>query len=329
MRDFIGYGLSEEGPNKNVLNIMRVLVEDKDSTIYIPYSYMTEKTNKEKDPKLHFLPKESGRPLKIVDIQGHKDRFNLSVKCLVDVKVEDGEENNIHFVDKKVWRNYNIIRDGQLIIDHIVANLSESAYNELKAAGGILFIGEREITNGFPYDSSIIYTIKFNGLPLVSCNWARPNALGFNESLLKLQRLSEDIKQGKKYIKENISFIDSEPEDPSIYKENVTYNSNKVGKTVDCVTYSILENPGYKIPKYEAKQTVVNDVKKMEEEVKDLKFRCFCIKWALETAVKKNSYNWSELYQKRAGSSKFYQEAIVNIDGIDYRIERCQYTTNI
>ena len=129
MRDFIGYGLSDEGPNKNVVNIIRVLVEAKDSIIYIPYSYMTEKTNKQKDPKLHFLPKESGRPLQIIDIQGHKERFNLSVKCLVDVKVEEGEESATQLVDKKVWRNYNIIRDGDLVIDHLIAKLSRYSTN--------------------------------------------------------------------------------------------------------------------------------------------------------------------------------------------------------
>ena len=333
MRDFIGYGLADEGPNKNVLNIIRVLVEDKDSTIYIPYDYMTEKTNKERDPKLHFLPKESGRPLQVVDVQGNKERFNLSVKCLVDVKVEvaenEGTENEvINLVDKKVWRNYNIFRDGELVIDHIVAKLSENAFNELKAAGGILYLGDKELTNGFPYDATMIYTIRFNGLPLVSCNWARPNALNFHEMLLKSQRLAEQIKQGKKYIKENIAFV-NEPEDDTIYKENVSYNNNKVGKEVPCVTYTIVENPGYKVPKFEASQTVVKDVDRMKKEQNDLDFKCFCIKWALETSVKKNSYTWGDLYQKRKNSSKYYQETIVDIDGVSYRLERCQYNKAI
>ena len=143
-----------------------------------------------------------------------------------------------------------------------------------------------------------------------------------------MQHISQDVKQGKRYIKENnipsVTNLDSD-----IYKEQVTYNHNKLGKTVNCVTYSILENPGYKIPKYEAKQTVVEDIKELEKTLKDLNFRCFCIKWALETSIKKNSYDWSELYQKRPGSSKYYQEAIVNIDEVEYRIERRQYTTII
>ena len=96
-------------------------------------------------------------------------------KYLLVAENEGTENEVIKLVDKKVWRNYNIFRDGELVIDHIVAKLSENAFNELKAAGGILYLGDKELTNGFPYDATMIYTIKFNGLPLVSCNWARPN----------------------------------------------------------------------------------------------------------------------------------------------------------
>lgn len=330
MRDFIGYGLGEQGPNKNVINIIRVLVEDPKSRIFIPFSYAVERENKNNDPKVHFPPKVSGRPLEIVDVQGHNERFNLSVKCLAPVKVEvETEDGQIHLEDKKVWRNYNIIRDGELVIDHIVAQLSKQSFDDLRAAGGILYLGEdMEISDNFVYDENTYYSVKLTDIPLVSTNWARPNALKFHNMLLQVSGLTDCIKSAKKYLKENDMPLKSAKPDPSIYTEQCTYSSSgKLGKIVPCVTYEILGNPNTKA--YSVNGMTTEKFEKYEKNLKDLKFRCFCIKWALETAHKKNSYSWSEVYQKRSGSSKYYQEAVVDIDSEAYRLQRCYFEKEI
>jgi len=334
MRDFIGAGLSDTKPNKNVINIIRVLVEDKDSTVYIPYSYVKDRPGKGKDPRVHFPPKDAGRPMTVVDIVGHQERFNFSVQCLVDVKVEYEDNGMITLADRRVWRNYHIIRDGELVVDHVVATLSKSAYEDLKEAGGILYLGDKELTNGFAYDSSVVYTVRFNGIPLVSSNWARPNALSLHSMLKDEAEVSEELKQAKKILKESEEVEPDENDSFSdIYKEAVEDYGESAGKEVNCVVYTVLTNPGYKSPKYTPlyEGAIKKDVKDMKIRQKDLRFRCACIKWAMESAAsnRRSPYNWSDLYQKKAGSSRYYQETLVEIDDVKHRLERCEFKKTV
>lgn len=333
MRDFIGTGIAEAGPNKNVINILRVLVEDENSTVYIPYNYIAEKQDRSKDPRVKFPAKESGRPMQIVDIQGHKERFNFSVNCLVDVKVQypenPGPNDEIEFVDKKIWRTYSIVRDGELAVNTIVAKLSEQSYKDLRDAGDILYIGDTLVTENMKYDPDMIYNVNLTGLPVVSYNWARPDALGFAEMLYEQQRLSAKMTQIKKYLKEN-NIKTSSDSDNNIYTEAISdYSSTSSGKTVECVTYTVLNRPGFVEPKYESSSA--EDYHATNSKLKDLSFRCACIKWAIETAKsnRRSPYEWSEIYQKKSGSSKYYQETVVKIDGQDHLLERCVFSKTV
>lgn len=332
MRDFIGTGISETGPNKNVINILRVLVEDKNSTVYVPFNYAAERGDRSKDPRVHFPAKESGRPMQIMDIQGHKERFNFSVSCLVDVKVEypvsADPDAPMELRDKKIWRTYSIVRDGELVVEAVVAKLSESAYNELRDAGDILFLNDVLVTESLLYDSSAVYTIKLSGLPIVSSNWARPNALNFHKMLRESARLSSKLTVIKKYLKENN--VPTSEESSDIYTETVAdYSSSNSSKTVECVTYTISERPGYTAPKYSSFSA--EDYKTTNTQLKDMAFKCACIKWAIESAIshRRSPYEWSEAYQKMAGSSRYYQEAIVEIDGVSHLLERCVYEKKV
>lgn len=332
MRDFIGTGIAETGPNKNVINILRVLVEDRNSTVYIPYNYIAEKKDRSKDPRVKFPAKESGRPMQVVDIQGHKERFNFSVSCLVDVKVQypenPGPEDEITFQDKKIWRTYSIVRDGELVVDTIVAKLSEQSYNDLRDSGNILSIGDTIVTPNMKYDPEMIYNIKLAGLPIVSYNWARPDALGFADMLYEQQRLSSKMTQIKKYLKENN--IKTTTFDNNIYTESIQdYSNTSSGKTVECVTYTVLNRPGYVEPKYETSS--LEDYEATNTKLKDLSFRCACIKWAIETAKsnRRSPYEWSDVYQKKSGSSKYYQETVVKIEGQDHLLERCVFSKTV
>lgn len=337
MCEFIGTGLSV-GTNKNVVNILRSLVEDENCVAYVPYDYIAAKTGREKDPAVHYLPKEQGRPMQIIDMVAHKERFNFSVKCLVDVMVEVQEQGSTELKRMKVWRNYNVVRDGQLVMDHIAAKLSKEVWEDYRKCGDILWIGDaRPVNDTDTYDAEFAYTIRFtdlpNGdnettsLPIVSSNWARPNKLKFHNMLLEASRLREQVKQAKKVLKEN-NIPAKTFESSDVYKENVGYGGDKLGTTAQCVTYTILENPGYKTPKFESSDPA-EDLYRMNKRLADLDFRCACIKWALETSVKKNSYEWSDMFCKKAGSPRAYQEAIVDIDGTSYRLERCVYLANI
>ena len=325
MRDFIGAGIQDEGPNKNVINILRVLVEDKDSTVYVPLNYLAEKGGKGKDPRVIFPAIESGRPMEIKTIIGHKDRFNFSVQCLVDVKViYDNEDGSHEMRDKRVWRNYSIIRDGELVIDKLMAKLSENSYRDLVTAN-LLSLGDISITDSFKYDNTALYTINLEGLPLLSSNWARPNVLGFHKMLRDCERASNQLTQIKKLLTESATV-----KDDSIYSEEIqSYESSKYGKEVECVSYSIVENPGYKLPKFDGNADEAFSI--VKSSIADMKFKCCCIKWAIESAMshRRSPYDWSELYQKKSGSSRYYQETLVDIDGEKYRLERCEFKTQI
>ncbi len=325
MRDFIGSGIQDEGPNKNVINILRVILEDPNSVLYVPYAYVADRGERSKDPRVHFPPKESGRPMQVVDIMGHQERFNFSLQCLVDVKVEFEDDGVKHLEDKKVWRTYSIIRDGELVMDKLSAKLSENSYSDLVSAG-VLYMGDNKLDNSYVYDSDMVYSIYLKDMPLVSSNWARPNVLSFHKMLRDSERANNQLKQIKKILKES-GRSDNSDTRSDVYTENIdSYGSSSGDKTVECVTYTIVENPGYKTPKYEGNAEV--DVKNVKDTVKDYRFKCACIKWAIESAMshRKSPYEWSEEYQKRAGTSKFYCETLVEIDGVSYRLERCRFS---
>lgn len=333
VKDFIGSGISDEGANKNVVNLLRLLTEDPESIVYIPYNYVAAKLDRSKDSRVHFPPKESGRPMRVVTMTSNLKRFNFSVTCLADVKVEfENEDGSKYLKDMKVWRTYSIIKDGKLNVDTMAATLSKDAYDHLIDTG-IVYLGDSKIDGNYEYDPTVTYTLNFKDVPLISSNWARPNALNFHKMLLDSQRIAETLKQAKKKLKESKIVIEDDAKYGDVYKESVMDYGTKSGKSVNCVTYTILENPDYNPVKYltEDIKTVATDVNKLTKELDTLRFKCACIKWSIESAEshRRSPYNWSELYQKRAGTSKYYQDTIVNIDGVDYRLERCEFTETV
>lgn len=238
MKDFIGKGLTT---NVNVINVLRTLLETSGNELYIPYDYVTT-SKKGLDLRVHFAPKESGRPLQIMNIKGHSERFNVSITCLCDVKVEYVVDGKTELRDKKVWRSFNIIRDGELTICKLLAKLTKASYDEILQAGDLLYLGNTKLDSSFVYDEDAVYTIQLENIPLISYNWARPLALGYPEMQIRAQKIQEDLKVIRKYVKENMILTESKQEDSDIYTEEIPYSSpSKVGKEVKCVTYTIKE----------------------------------------------------------------------------------------
>ena len=167
MKKWIGKGLKnlvKDSPNLNVINILRSLIEDKDSVCYIPLSYISErKTNL--DPKVHFQPIESGKTIVVKSITSHRERFNFSISGEVDVYVEYENNGIVELVPKKIFRTYTIIRDGKLAIDYIIAKLSKSAFEELKNAG-VLYYNGQQVLDNHTYISTFLY--KVNTIILLS-----------------------------------------------------------------------------------------------------------------------------------------------------------------
>lgn len=334
IKDFIGSGIADVGANKNVVNILRLLTEDEDSIVYVPYNYVASKLDRSSDPRVHFPPKESGRPMEVITLTSNQERFNFSVTCLADVKVEyTSEDGKIELKDKRVWRTYSIIKDGKLNVDTMAAKLSNDAYDHLIDTG-IVYLGDSKVDSNYEYDPTVTYTLNFKDVPLVSSNWARPNALNFHKMLLESQRIADTLKQARKLLKESkVNKVASNDENSDIYTESIQSYGSSVGTSVDCVTYTIIENKDYKPVKYtnDNSEDIEKDVKSLTSKLDNLRFKCACIKWSMESADnrRRNPYEWSNTYQKRAGTSKYYSDAIVDIDGVNYRLERCTYKKTV
>jgi hypothetical protein len=117
-KKWIGRGFIANGTNCNVLNLLRILVEDSESKVYIPSDYKVG-SRVRIDKNVYYNPKDINNPVEVVGIRTNQSRFNFSLLCLKPVMVDiDGE-----LVSKKVWRNYNVIRDGKLVINKIYAKL--------------------------------------------------------------------------------------------------------------------------------------------------------------------------------------------------------------
>ena len=172
-RKFIGSGLKKAGPNHCVLNVLRVLVEDKANVVFIPKGAYKRTGELTSDPRvIHPL---MGRTLKVVEVQSKEDRFNFSFKALKDVKVKPANEvgeiiDDAEPVDAKVWQNYVIILDGNLHSPDLEASLSEESFDSLKEAGVI----EANKT----YAPAKVYAINLRNLRMISPTWANPVTLG-------------------------------------------------------------------------------------------------------------------------------------------------------
>lgn len=166
-RKFIGEGIKPSGPSHCVLNALRILIEDAENVVYIPkgaYKRITELTV---DPRI--VESSLGRVLQVRRLTSNDERFNFSLLCLVDVKVKP-EDITGPLVAAQVWRNYTIIKDGNLHLEELEASLSKKSFDKLQEAG---VIAKNEM-----YRSGKAFTINFRGLRMISNAWANPRTLG-------------------------------------------------------------------------------------------------------------------------------------------------------
>ena len=164
---FIGAGLKPEGPNHCVLNVMRTLIEDSGNVVYLAAGAYKRSGELTTDPRVIESP--HGRSLQVVGYVSHQSRFNFSLRCLKDVKVlpEDGKGKP---VDKKIYRTYNVVLDGNLHLPEVEATLTEPSFKALKEAG-VISAKER-------YAPNKDYAINLRGIKMISSAWANPATLG-------------------------------------------------------------------------------------------------------------------------------------------------------
>lgn len=301
---FIGKGLKglvKGSPNLNVLNILRSLIEDESCECYIPAKYSTEKKTS-KDPRIHFMPVESGKKIKVTKIQSNKERFNFSITGEVDVYVEyEGNNGTIELLPKKIFRTYTIIRDGKLTIDYIIAKLSEETFNELRNAN-VLYYNGVEVAKEHKYVSEFLYKIKLTEIPLVSYAWAQPQQIGLYANLNEENELSNTLSEVNKIIKKHQSegqVITNDFEDSIYYNEpylGEEHNGDKI--ECDCISYEVKNEKNINQEYLDKANIDINNATKIKKlinkQLTDLRFIDRCIVFAIELSSTKGNFNWSE-----------------------------------
>lgn len=338
----IGEGLKPEGVNLNVLNILRTLIEDDESVVYIPQDYKRGSAAGYADSSVHMVPSEAGRPIRVLSISSNQERFNFSLMGLVDVMVEEVQDDgSVNLTPKQVFRQYTIVRDGELTMDFIVAKLSNETFNDLRDAG-ILYYNGASVPKNHNHNPDFIYKVKLSDLPIVSCNWARPIALGLFRYITDDMLATATLK----VVKEVINQYKQEGQVLSyssngIYEEKRDKASTKRGESYDapCVTYEISDyDVESKIGDADFIRHAYPDIRALDRYRKSLtdiqrsaRFKTRCIVMAIETSKKKgkDTFDWSELEKVPRSKNKVRQSCTVSTPDGDFNLVRTVYTKTI
>lgn len=334
MKNYIGEGLKSSGPNLNVINVLRVFIEDEESVLYIPADY-ERGSRKRVDTNVHHGHRYAPVAMQVDDFVGSLDRFNFSVRGLKPVTVEiDGQ-----MVPKKVFRSFNIVRDGKLFIERLEAKLSQSAYELLTQAGLVFDQVGRQVDPEQSLMLDYIYTIDLKGLPIVSNQWAKPNQMKLYDMLELDIALTERLKGLNKLLKEYKlrERVSESTQQSDIYIESSKYNSEQPSDSYEanCVEYRVK----VKKPKFDEKvlreqfpdfETVSRQVKHDKKYREYLRFTYRAVILAIEESKKQGSYEWTEEKPLPRSNKKSFKEATVtNSEGKELTLQRITWTEEI
>lgn len=336
---FIGKGLKVSGPNLNVLNVLRVLIEDEGrSIVYMPANY-ERGTRKRVDEHVHHGHRYAPVPLPIQDFVPNMERFNFSVRGLKEVLVENEQTGELE--PKKVFRTYNIIRDGELHIDKLEAKLSKEVYDELVAAGLVYDQVGRKVEENKTHVPDYVYTINLSGIPLVSTHWAQPTQLKFVENLVEEAYLTELLKYMNKLKREYeaTQTYGGESQESDIYVEKSKYANEEPVDTyeADCVLYRV---KGYKHKEinedtmrksYPTMEILLHDIRNVKKRLSVLRFLIRAVAFAIHNTKYQGSktFDWSEPAPLPRSKNKMVERAPVVVNGQGCVLERITWKEDI
>lgn len=339
-KKWIGDGLNSDlahSTRNNVLNVVRALVEDHDSIVYIPDTYMNgSKYRSSADPAVHFLPSECGKAVRVIGVQSNQERYNFSLICLVDVAVEfNNDDGTVDIKNKKVFRQYNIIRDGELTVDYLAAKLSKDSFDALKKIGVLFYNGIRVAVN-HNWNRDYVYKVALKSFPLVSYNWAQPIRIGLIDLMDRENMLSSKLKVMKAVRKTySVPNINVESE---IYNEKTgeySVSDSYESKEVDCVVYSIKNLPEHVFSEDKIKSEypgyfeIDSAISEINKDLRTVRFLIRAITFAIES-TKQENYNWSEVAKVPRSKTKTFQQCdITDSDGKVYTLVRTMYKKTV
>jgi hypothetical protein len=307
---FIGTGLKAVGPNHSILNVLRLLIEDKGSVLYIPKGAYKRGGELQTDPAV--LQGNGERTLEVLDMISNDERFNFSLRTIKDVKVLPHNEKgeiiaNSKPEDKKVFRTYNVIRDGNLVLPELEARLSEASFTQLVEAG--------VIKAGTKYEAAKTYSLDLRSLKMISPAWAKPATLG----LVGLMRHEADLEVQQKALnarkKELVAggYTPRADEESEFYREQAVKQEDRETDTYQATTveYRMM---GYKPKSYDASalsyEKAEELVKETRRELSIVRFKIRATTFAMERC-NQTSIKWGA--PKTTGKGTI--EQLVEFDG--------------
>lgn len=340
MTCFIGEGLKAmvEGkysPNFNVLNVIRSLLEDKGTEVFIPYDYKNDTVRKH-DPKVHYLPYEAGRPVKVTSIVSNKERFNFSLNGVIDVATETEPDENgmVDVVINQVFRSYHIIRDGVLEINRLVAKLSENAFTTLRDSDVLWYNGMKVLQN-HKWNPDFLYKIDLTNIPLVSLNWARPISLQLYDKMVEEVNLMAYASSLRKAIKEYKANTASESSTEYSHDSDEDSEESAEKKTVKCIVYEFKGLKGNEVDVESVKEKFTDlesaqaELKRVTSTLSSIRFVIRCIVFAIESSSTKGNYQWTEKKPVARSKNKFEQTCEVAVDGVVMTLRRLEYEKEV
>jgi len=319
---FIGEGLKREGQNFNVLNLMRALVEDEGTSVFLPVEEYEKKFFHTNDPKVHFVKK----PSKATKIISQAEYFNFSLQFMVPVKVEQEDKGIIYLKDKVIFRTYNIIRNAELLVKSIYGILSKEAFDTLKVLD-ILYYNGAKVELNHEYCPDYNYKIILENVPLVSNCWANPEHMGLLPMMIEEAKITKQLSSYNAILKGMEKPADND-EDSIFYNEATSYvKSDKEKEEFNCIVYSIENLEDEILEEINDYILLKGKIKELKARQTELRFLIRAMIFSIENTKNKGEhyFKWSLLEDVPRCKNKKRQYAV--IDGIT--VKREEYSKGV
>ncbi len=285
-RKFIGSGLKATGPNHNVLNVLRCIIEDPQNVVTIPAGAYKRSGVAVSDPRV--IDNPLGKTLQVVGYVSNQERFNFSLRTLKPVLVRP-KGGTGRPTPMQVWRKFNLILDGNLRIPELLGSLGEPSFNELQAAG---VVGSDQV-----WQQGKSYTLNFRHLKMTSPAWANPTTLRLIDLLKEeadLEVMQTALNARKKALGTAGMNTQEDAEDSPVYRESAEPVKGLSLEYYDapCCEYRLM---GYKAKGFDASGLDFSEANRAVKEVRQklivVRFKLRAIVFSME-ATKSRVIKW-------------------------------------
>lgn len=292
----IGTGLAP-GRNLTVLNLLLALVQDEESVVRIDDAEYVRAAPRRVDPQI--VGTGSERYVVVDGVRSSNEYFNFSLKGEQTVLVREQEGRRP--TPKLVLRTYNVVRDGKLAMSSLNAILGERSFVILRDAGRLSLEG-RQLEAGEARDPNAYYTIRLEGLRLVSPDWARPEQQRLADLLKEEADLCHargllQVREADPKLPEGLPLARTATVSLPYHRSKKTEEEDATGLyEAKRVIYKLAEYTPkpFDATKYVDRATVREALQTMRRQLALLRFRIRAIIFAIESCTTGTPLVWSD-----------------------------------